>query len=367
MSSSLITHHPFKGIWVLGAVTINVVKLPVVLIYYLFQSNRQHPEWSLKQAVAAHMLKTVVWHSCKIQVSTPLILKPKRKEEGFLVPIKPSTTPGVYGGICDDKEIKPATICGYWYPSPYNHDEDSTKKIVLHFHGGAFVIGDCRPAVSGYAAGLLTQYIGKTFMVSYRLSSNPGGRFPAALQDVVSALHYLRDLGIEYSDIIVSGDSAGGNLVAALLRHLTDTEAPGPAAALLWSPWTDLAKSLTPEVLYKSRNRFTDYIPPEFAIWGVNSYCPKDGPVSTDDQYISPAQHPFYTMTPMWIQGNGQEVLFDQIRDFSSRMKVIKGNRIAFHSEEIAAHDILLVGNVTGFEKEAINSMRVAAEWLEQL
>ncbi|KAF7910738.1 uncharacterized protein EAF01_002247 [Botrytis porri] len=367
MATNLVTRHPFKGIWTLCAIIVNAVKLPFWFVYYSFSSNRQHPEWSIIQAVAAVALKTAVWHSSMVQVSTPLIIKAEGEEERFLVPIKPSSLPGVYKGICDDKEIKPATICGYWYPSSYNAEEDKTKKVVLHFHGGAFVTGDCRPNKSGYAADLLTQHIGKTLMVSYRLSSNPDGRFPAALQDAVTALHYLRDLGIEYSNIIVGGDSAGGNILAALLRYLAVTDAPGPAAALLWSPWIDLARTLTPEVLYKSPHRFTDYIPANFAIWGANSYCPKDSPVSMDSEWISPAKHPFYTKTPMWIQGNGQEVLLEQVKDFSDGMKGIEGNNIAFHSEQIATHDILLVGNFTGFEKEAVNSVKAAAEWLNQL
>ncbi|KAH8651516.1 Alpha/Beta hydrolase protein [Tricladium varicosporioides] len=300
-----------------------------------------------------------------LRVSTPLILKPTAREKELLVPITPSSTPGVYGGICDDKQIKPVTICGYWYPSPYNPSEDKGKKVVLQFHGGAFVIGDSRPSQSGYAAGLLTRHVGKTLMVSYRLSSNPGGRFPAALQDALSALYYLIDLGVEYSDIVVSGDSAGGNIVVALLRHLSVANAPGPSAALLWSPWVDVAKSFTPEILYQSPHRWTDYIPPAFAIWGANTYCPKDAPVNMHDRWISPGPHPFYTKTPMWIQGNGQEILFEQIKEFANGMNLVEGNKIGFHNEETASHDILLVGNVTGFEKEAENAAKAAAEWLK--
>jgi acetyl esterase/lipase len=365
-ATDLITRQPVKGIWALGAIIVNAIKLPFWILYYASSSTRQHPRWSLKQAVAAQALRTAIWHFCMVRISTPLILKPKAKENGLLVPIAPSSTPGVYGGICDDKQIKPATICGYWYPSPYSPSEDKGQKVVLHFHGGAFVVGDCRPSESGYAAGLLTQHVGKTLMVSYRLSSNPGGRFPAALQDAVSALHYLLDLGIEHSNIVVGGDSAGGNIVLALLRHLAIAEAPCPAAALLWSPWVDLAMSLTPETLYHSPHRWTDYIPPRFAIWGANTYCPKDGPVSMVDRWISPAAHPFHTKTPVWILGNGQEILFEQISEFADKMKRIEGNKIGFHSEEIASHDILLVGNVTGFEKEAENAAKAAVEWLNQ-
>jgi acetyl esterase/lipase len=174
-------------------------------------------------------------------------------------------------------------------------------------------------------------------------------------------------LGVQHSDIVVSGDSAGGNLVIALLRHLASTVAPGPAAALLWSPWVDLAKSLEPETMYYSPKRFTDYIPPNFASWGAKSLCPKGGPVRMDDGWISPALHPFRTKTPIWVQGSGQEILFTQIAEFANQMKQISGNNISFHVEDVATHDIILVGNVTGFEKEAENSAGIASKWLHNL
>ncbi|RDL41645.1 uncharacterized protein BP5553_01624 [Venustampulla echinocandica] len=363
---AMVKYQPGKGLWALGAVIVNAVQIPFWLLWYAFPSNRQHPQYSLRQAIATGALRNSIWHFCMINLSTPLVLKPKGKEKEFLVPIAPSSKSGVYGGICDDEHIKPTTVCGYWYPSPYIASEDRNKKVVLHFHGGAFVVGDCRPADSGYAAGLLTENIGKTLMVSYRLSSNPGGRFPAALQDAVSALHYLLDLGIDYSNIVVSGDSAGGNLVAALLRHLAGVDEPVLAAALLWSPWVDPATSVKPETILRSLHRWSDYIPGEFATWGGHAYCPKDGPISMEDGWISPRAHPFHTKTPIWVQGSGQEILFEEITEFAEGMKRVDGNNVAFHIEEIANHDILLLGNVTGFEKEAENAAKMAAEWLDR-
>lgn len=295
-----------------------------------------------------------------------MILNPNAKEKDFLVSIPPSSKPDAYRGICDDTQIKPVTTCGYWYPSPFSR-EDQGKKIVLHFHGGAFVVGDCRPYETANAAGTLTKHIGKTLMVSYRLSSNPNGRFPAALQDAVSAVHYLIDLGVDYSDIVISGDSAGGNLAVSLLRYLAESDTPAFSGALLWSPWVDLGVSLKPDLLYNSPHRFTDYLPPAFPLWGANAYCPKDAPVTMDSAWISPGPHPFSTKTPLWINGNGQEMLFEQIVKFADAMRGVEGNRVAFHNEDNATHDILLLAHVTGFEKELENSGRVAGEWLNGL
>jgi acetyl esterase/lipase len=202
-------------------------------------------------------------------------------------------------------------------------------------------------------------------MVSYRLSSNTGGRFPAALQDAVSSLHYLFDLGIEPSNIVIGGDSAGGNLAVALLRYLEGAPDVAPlAGALLWSPWVDLASSVLPNAMASSPYQWTDYVGDAFANWGCAAYCPKGAPVSIEDGWISPRRHPFFTKTPVWIQGSGQEVLIDDITAFAEGMKRIPGNNVTFHVEELANHDIILVGNATGFDKEAENAAKEAAQWL---
>lgn len=76
-------------------------------------------------------------------------------------------------------------------------------------------------------------------MPQYRLSHNDRTRFPAALQDVVTAYCYLtKDVGIPASKIVLSGDSAGANLVLALVRYVTEFgEEVGlekPRAGWLW-------------------------------------------------------------------------------------------------------------------------------------
>ncbi|KUJ17705.1 alpha/beta-hydrolase [Mollisia scopiformis] len=368
--ASLITHQPVKGLYAFSAILLNALKLPFWLLYYFPSSTRPHPQWSLRQAVASKVLRTLVHHISKIQIYTPLILTPKPKEKNFLITISPSSDPKTYTGICADKQITPEPVCGYWYPSAYDQTEDKGQKIVLHFHGGAFVVGDCRPSEMAFAASILTKHIGKTLMVSYRLSSNSNGRFPAALQDAVSAVHYLLDLGIPYSDIVISGDSAGGNLAISLLRYLStsgDDEKAVFKGALLWSPWVDLAISMTPQILYESPHRFTDYIAPAFAIWGANAYCPKDGPLKMDSEWISPGPNPFRTRTPVWVQGNDQEILVEQIKEFEEGMRKIEGNRVGWHNEVVATHDILLLGNVSGFESEAERAAGKAREWLDEL
>lgn len=83
------------------------------------------------------------------------------------------------------------------------------------------------------------------FSVQYRLSGYGGlNPFPAALQDALAAYVFLvRELKVPASQIIVAGDSAGGNLTIALLRYLAEfgeqIDVPLPKAAVVHSPWVD--------------------------------------------------------------------------------------------------------------------------------
>jgi acetyl esterase/lipase len=116
-----------------------------------------------------------------------------------------------YREVLEDPEIKPAVIGGMWYNTPYvaGKHEVQGRRVVLHFHGGAYVVGGYRPKEGGiWGPGNLAKRFGAfVFCPQYRLSSLPNGRFPAALQDAVTSYKFLLDLGIPASSIILSGDS----------------------------------------------------------------------------------------------------------------------------------------------------------------
>ncbi|MCX7035777.1 MAG: alpha/beta hydrolase [Proteobacteria bacterium] len=111
-------------------------------------------------------------------------------------------------------------------------------KTLLYIHGGAFVIGspsDYRSLTGelGRAAGV------RTVSLDYRLA--PEHPFPAAVDDCVAAYRALLEAGNKPADIALAGDSAGGGLVISTLVAARDAGLPMPAAALVISPWVDLA------------------------------------------------------------------------------------------------------------------------------
>ena len=109
---------------------------------------------------------------------------------------------------------------------------------VLYLHGGAYSYGSpshYRDFIWRIAAAAAARVL----CIDYRLA--PEHPFPAALDDAISAYRWLLADGAAPARTAVMGNSAGGGLVLATLLRLRDEGLPLPGAAVVMSPWTDLA------------------------------------------------------------------------------------------------------------------------------
>lgn len=109
---------------------------------------------------------------------------------------------------------------------------------LLYFHGGAYTAGSHvshRPLVAHLAEASGAWAI----HVDYRRA--PEHPFPAAVDDGVAVYRWLLEQGTDPHRLAVAGDSAGGGLAVAVLVAARDAGLSVAAAALLLSPWTDLA------------------------------------------------------------------------------------------------------------------------------
>ncbi|MDX9953724.1 MAG: alpha/beta hydrolase [Anaerolineae bacterium] len=113
------------------------------------------------------------------------------------------------------------------------------NRALLYLHGGGFVFG-LSPQHLQMGAWLAQKMHTRILMADYRLA--PDAPFPAALDDSTAAYHWLLQQGIPAQNIVVAGDSAGGNLTLTLLLKLRDSGEPLPAAAACLSPVTDLSR-----------------------------------------------------------------------------------------------------------------------------
>ena len=358
----LLTRQPWKGLYILIAAALVTARLPFWLIYFIPSALRQHPTWTFRQAFMVHVFKTLTYHLSAIEIRTPLSLMPGPDKDLFVL-IHP-TKAERYLDILDHSKAKPEKLGGTWYPSAYELGDQ--QDVVLHFHGGAYVLGTGRADDAGFPAKMLHKHSkAKIFMPQYRLAGNPGGKFPAAIQDAVSAYQYLLDAGVPAAKIIVSGDSAGGNLALALLRYISEHEElfPSPTAAWLWSPWVDLAAAADTRACERHRNFGTDFINGIFVAWGTRAYVPDS--VSAAHPYISPMDHPFKSKTPLWIQTGALEVLYDDDVKLADNMRAVQGNKVELVVEPYAPHDIILLGDKLGFVAETDRVTKKAVEFLK--
>lgn len=176
---------------------------------------------------------------------------------------------------------------------------------ILYLHGGGYVAMSARTHRS-ITSRLAAWSKARLFALNYRLA--PEHPFPAALDDALAAYRALIAAGTLPSRVVVAGDSAGGGLALALLVALRDAKDPPPAAAVLFSPWTDLA------VTGKSiiGNDASDAL--FFGSW-VAAQAPlylADTPAT--NSLASPVYADLAGLPPLLIQVSDSEVLLDDSR-----------------------------------------------------
>jgi salicylate hydroxylase len=110
--------------------------------------------------------------------------------------------------------------------------------VVLHLHGGGFVLGSARSSIA-LAARLAAAVGGWTLVPDYRLA--PENPFPVPLDDVHTAYRWLLEQSA--GEIALSGECAGGALAVSLAVRLRDEGTPLPVAIHAVSPFCDLTVS----------------------------------------------------------------------------------------------------------------------------
>lgn len=178
--------------------------------------------------------------------------------------------------------------------------DSATDQVLLYLHGGGFVLGLTPPHLQMVAH--LVQKIGiRALMVDYRLA--PDDPFPAALDDCVTAYRWLLKQGISAQNIVVAGDSAGGNLTITSLMKLRGNGDPLPAAAVCLSPATDLTDKDDAHPEFKD-----PLLPPKATRFYSKSYV---GGSDAHNPSISPVFGDLHGLPPLLIHAGEEEILRD--------------------------------------------------------
>ncbi|WP_045522015.1 alpha/beta hydrolase [Neobacillus niacini] len=114
--------------------------------------------------------------------------------------------------------------------------------IFVYYHGGGWVLGDLE--TSDATCRMLANRTGRLVVsVDYRLA--PEFKFPVPVEDSYAALKWVSENGREIngnvSNIVVGGDSAGGNLSTVVSLISKERKGPAIAAQVLIYPVTSLS------------------------------------------------------------------------------------------------------------------------------
>lgn len=237
------------------------------------------------------------------------------------------------------REVKIQDMDGEWVSVDRAHMK---KYVILYCHGGGYSTGS-----SIYARTLTTKLAASTSMdvlsFDYRLA--PEHPYPAALEDAMKAWDYLMLLGYGARDVIVAGDSAGGNMALSLVLKLKKQDRLLPRGLVLMSPWTDLTSS---GKTHLTRAEVDPVLNEEYLKSMIENYA--SGKV-LEDPLISPLFGDFEGFPPTYIQVGDNEVLLSDATmlhkkmiqaNVSAKLDVFKGMWHVFQMSPIkTAHEAM--------------------------
>lgn len=119
---------------------------------------------------------------------------------------------------------------------------DSELPVVLYLHGGGWVLGDQHTHERLVGELAVRANVAVAFL---NYSRAPEARYPVALEEAYAAASWLADngsgMGLDGSRIALAGDSAGGNLAAALSLLSPQRAGPKFVGLVLFYPVTSAA------------------------------------------------------------------------------------------------------------------------------
>ncbi len=214
--------------------------------------------------------------------------------------------------IPEDVEIKIVDAGGV--PAEWQTVPGARKdRVLLYLHGGGFIMG------SPNSHRLLTVALGevakmRVLSLDYRLA--PEHPYPAAQEDCAAAYNWLLSKGITAKNIVIAGDSAGGNLTLATLAKLRDNGTPLPGGAVCLSPVTDLTGGDGSFF----ENAETDPILADVGLfWWIPAYL---AGVAPSNPLVSPIYADLRGLPPMLIHASTSEMLYGGSKRLAERAEI---------------------------------------------
>ncbi len=188
-----------------------------------------------------------------------------------------------------------------------NNKAKKSARVVLQLHGGGYVgaLSDLYRALAVKQAVVTNAR--EVYMVDYRIA--PENIYPAALEDAVTVYSYLaKKFGAE--NLILIGDSAGGNLALELCIYLKENNLSQPAVLILNSPWTTMETDL-PSRSFNDKDKILGSEINPFMSGAVLNHK-YSGDLNVNDYHVSPIYADLHGLPPTLVQIGGYELFRDE-------------------------------------------------------
>ncbi|HSD41935.1 MAG TPA: alpha/beta hydrolase [Burkholderiales bacterium] len=232
---------------------------------------------------------------------------------------------------------------------PLGSSADEGLPVLVYFHGGGFTIGDldthdvpCREFANLARCAVVS--------VDYRLA--PEHEFPAAFDDAVAATRWVHAhagaLGVDADRLAVGGDSAGGNLAAAVAIALRDTRGPRIAMQTLVYPATDMAADMPSHMAFAEGYMLTR----DAVLWFKGNYL--RGAEDERDWRASPLRAgDLAGLPPAYVITAGFDPLLDEGRAYADRLRAA-GVSVTYECFAGMIHGFITMGGAIAAAHHAI-------------
>ena len=235
----------------------------------------------------------------------------------------------------------------------------STKPLraLIFLHGSGWTSNNIELADTPHR--LLSQ-LSETIVIAPNYQKSPEHRFPIPLQDSLATLLWVKKnaerFGIDPSRIGIGGDSAGGNLAAAVSLFTIDNGLAVPAFQILLYPVLDVLND------YESASTYASgYLLEQEAMeWFINNYLGEEG--NRSHPYVSPyLSESIKNLPPTLIQTAEFDPLRDQGSAFARRAAEL-GVNVKYTCFSGQIHAFLWM---SGWVSQTRKSVLEIKEWLD--
>lgn len=213
----------------------------------------------------------------------------------------------------------------------------TTDRVIYQVHGGGYVIALIDPYREGAIAYSQMAGGAEVFSIDYRVA--PKDTYPAALEDSVKVYKWLLEQGYDNENMVIIGDSAGGNLALVTALYLKDHSMPLPNGVIAISPWGRLSDEAES---YKTNEYKDCVLGAEGIAIGQQVHHPDYlGTHDYKEPYISPVYADYEGFPNVLIQMGSHEVLLDDATEIAEKAKE-DGVNVKFTVYPGMSHDFQL-------------------------